>query len=117
MYRYRHLVVAGVAQGVVLMRRDQAPCGAAVAMHGVLRRETEALAVALQQRMRGDDQSTLPDALYAPHGIVIMQRRALPRAPAHGDHAVAERAAAMQFAACVMPVQRLAYARRQRDPR
>jgi len=117
MHRHRHVGIAGVAQRVVLVRRDQAAGAAAVAVQGLLRGEAVAVALPFQQRIGGDDQLALPDPFHAPHCIVVVQRRALPRAPAHGDDAVAQGRAAVQFAACVVAVHRAAHARRQFDER
>src|SRR5690606_27098293 len=66
MQRDRDLVAAGVGDGVVLVRRDQAACAAGAGVHATGGAEAEALAVAFEHFVLGDFQFPVPDALHAP---------------------------------------------------
>lgn len=104
------LVFAGVTDGVVLVWGNQAAGAAAVAYDAWLGAEAETVAVPLQQFVLGDLQLAEPDAFHTPQAAVVVQRRALPRAPAHGDDAVAVFRAAVELAAGVVVFHRLVHA-------
>ena len=82
-------VGAGVADGVVLVRRDQAAGAAGAGMHAAGGAEVEAFAVAFEQFVLDDFQFAVPHAFDAPQAGVVVHRRALARAPGHRDDAVA----------------------------
>src|SRR5688572_18924272 len=101
------VAVAGVADGVVLVRRDQAAGAAGTGVHAAGGAEVEAFAVALEQFVLDDFQFAVPHAFHAPQAGMVVHRRALARAPGHGDHAVAEARAAVELAARVVVGDRL----------
>src|SRR3546814_1590384 len=62
MQRDRDLVAAGVGDGVVFVRRDQAAGAAGTGMHAAGGAEAETLAVAFEQLVLGDFQFAVPAA-------------------------------------------------------
>src|SRR5690606_2853027 len=106
-------VGAGVADGVVLVRRDQAAGAAGAGLHAAGGAEAEAVAVAFQQLVLCDLQFAVPHALHAPAAGVVVHGRALARAPGHGHHAVAVGRAAVELAAGVVVGDGLVHAGRQ----
>src|SRR3546814_36716 len=81
MQRDRDLVAAGVGDGVVFVRRDQAAGAAGTGMHAAGGAEAETLAVTFEQLVLGDFQFAVPDALHAPQAAVVVDRRALSGRP------------------------------------
>lgn len=101
------LIFAGVADGVVFVRGNQAAGAAAISYDAWLCAEAETLAVAFQQLVLGDFQLAEPYPFHTPEAAVVVQRCALPRAPAHGDDAVAVFGTAVELAAGVVVFHRL----------
>src|SRR5690606_136904 len=97
-----HVIGAGIADGVVFVRRDQAAGRTDAGDLGADRFEAHAVAVLFSQLELGDFQLSLPDALDAPDAGVVVYRRALPRAPGHRNDAVAGFFAAVELAAGVV---------------
>jgi hypothetical protein len=94
-------VVAGVADGVVLVGRDQAAGGAGAGLDGPDRLEAVQVAVVGQALVLDHFQGAAPHAFDTPHATVVVDGGALARAPGHGHHAVAELVAVVQLAAGV----------------
>src|SRR5690606_19941836 len=104
--RHRYLRIAGVADGVVLVRRDQAAGRAGAGQDGVHHLEAVAVAVLLARLVLGDLQLAGPDALDAPQAAMVVHRGALARAPGHGHHAVAGALAAVELTAGIVAADR-----------
>src|SRR3546814_19389531 len=95
MQRDRDLVAAGVGDGVVFVRRDQAAGAAGTGMHAAGGAEAETLAVAFEQLVLGDFQFAVPAAPQAPTAAVFVDRRPLSGRPSHRPHADAVLGAAL----------------------
>src|SRR5690606_11863314 len=108
-------LVAGIADGVVLVRRDQAAGGAGTGLHGADVAEAEALVLAGDEFVLADLQLALPHAFHAPHAGVVVHGRALAGAPGHCDDAVAVLFAGVELAAGVVAVHGLEHALGQFD--
>src|SRR5690606_4104866 len=104
------LVLTGVADGVVLVRRDQAAGGAGAGLHRANRAEVEALVLAVNQLVLADFQFAAPDALDAPHAGMVVDRRALAGPPGHRDDAVAVLLADVELATRVVAFDCLEHA-------
>ena len=102
--------VAGIADAVVFVRRDQAAGGAGAGLDRTHRLEAVALRVVFQQFVLHDLQRPVPHALDAPHAVVVVDRRTLARSPGHRHHAVAVLLAAVQPAAGIVFRVRLEHA-------
>ncbi|MDW8479776.1 MAG: hypothetical protein RML12_08150 [Xanthomonadales bacterium] len=100
--RNRGFLPRGVADEVVLVRGDQAAGGAGDRVDHAARFQLHQ-PVALGDALEGDDlEGAMADALHAPQPAVVVDARALQRSPGHGDQAVAQRGAAVEFAARVV---------------
>src|SRR5690606_22882545 len=108
--RDRDRVAAGVADGVVLVRRGQAAGAARAGVDAAGGAEAEAFAVALEQFVLGDLEFAVPDPFDAPQAAVVVDRGALAGTPGHRHHAVAVLRAAVQLAARVVVGDRLVHA-------
>src|SRR5579859_4944351 len=94
-------VVAGVADGVVLVGRDQAAGGAGTGLDGAHGLEAVVAVFVGEALVLDHFQRAAPDAFHAPHAAVVMDRGALAGSPGHGDHAVAVVLATVKLAAGV----------------
>src|SRR4249919_394058 len=115
MQRDGDVAVAGVADGVVFVRWDQAAGAARAGVHAAGGAEMEAVAIALEQFVLDDLQFAVPDAFDAPQSGMVVDWRALARTPGHGDDAVAMLRAAIQLAARVVVFDRIVHAGGQFD--
>lgn len=96
-----HGIIAGVADGVVLVGRDQAAGGAGAGLDGAHGLEAVVAVFVGEALVLDHFQGAAPYAFYAPHAAVVMDRGALAGSPGHGDHAVAVILAAVELAAGV----------------
>ena len=102
----RHRAAAGIADGVVLVRRDQTAGRTGAGDEGCFGVEAPACGIVRTQRVTGDLQLALPDALDAPQAGVIVDAGALARSPGHRHDAVDVARAAIQLAPRIAITQR-----------
>src|SRR5579885_569807 len=96
------IVVAGIADGVVLVRRNQTAGGAGSGLDRAGGPEAVAALVVFQQLVLHHFEFAAPDAFHAPHAVMIVDRRSLAGAPRHRHHAVAMFVAVVQLTARVV---------------
>lgn len=108
--RDRSTGVAGVADGVVLVRRDQAAGGTRAGDQAADFGEPVAVSRAFAEIVLGDFQLAVPDAFDAPQPVMVVDGRALARAPGHGDHAIPMLRTDVDLAARVMALNRFQHA-------
>src|SRR5690606_26847725 len=104
-----------VADGVVLVRRDQAAGAAGAGLQAARGAEAETVLVVFQQLVLGDFQFARPDAFHAPAAGVVVDRGALAGPPGHGHHAVPVAGAAVELAAGIVVGDRRVHAVGQPD--
>src|SRR5690242_16447896 len=85
---HRDGIIAGVADGVVLVRRDQTARRARAGLDRADRLETPLAVLVGKALVLHYFERTAPHAFDAPHAAVIVDRRALAGAPGHRHHAV-----------------------------
>src|SRR5690606_14260952 len=81
----------GVADDVVLVRRDETARAPDAGLEGAALLEAELILAPLHQLELVHFDAALPDAFHAPHAAVIVQGRTLLRAPRHGDDGISAR--------------------------
>src|SRR5690606_22361376 len=96
------VAVAGIADGMVLVWRDQAAGRADTGGQRAAVLETHLLVLPFHQLVLGDLQGTGHHAFHAPQTGVVVHRRALAGPPGHGDDRVAQVGAAVDLPACVV---------------